>query len=82
MFLKYVESLQKNRTHAEQSGYNKVALRCKATLRLAPTADKTTITLILQINDYSNTNNIYISSKNLLMFTPRNRCNNSYTKFT
>ena len=41
-------------------------------LRLVPTADKT-ITIILQINDYNEAHNIYISSKNLLMFTLRNR---------
>ena len=50
-------------------------------LRLVPTADKTMITLISQINDYNDKYNIYISSKNLLMFTPCNRCNNTYTKF-
>ena len=50
-------------------------------LRLVPTADKKTITMISQINDYNYTN-IYTSSKNLVMFFPRNRCNNRYTKFT
>ena len=78
MFLKYVESLQKNRTHAEQSGYNKVALRCKATLRLAPTADKT-------ITYFANQRSHTIFTfhlKNLLIFRPCNRCNDSYTKFT
>ena len=38
--------------------------------------------MISQINDYNHTHNTYISSKNLLMLTPRNRCNNRYTKFT
>ena len=45
---------------------------------LVPTADKTMIIMIPQINDYNDTHNIYISSKNLLMFTPRTRCNNRY----
>ena len=35
--------------------------------RLVPTADKTTIKLISQINYYNDTYNICISSKNLLM---------------
>ena len=30
----------------------------------------------------SDTQNIYISSKNLLILTTRNRCNSRYTKFT
>ena len=51
-------------------------------LRLVPTADKTTITIISQINNHNDTHNIYIPSKNLLMFTQRNRCNNFNTKFT
>ena len=52
-------------------------------LRLVPVADKTRITLISQISDYNHTYNVYISSENLLLiFTPRNRSNNSYTKFT
>ena len=38
--------------------------------------DKTTITLIFQINN-DNTYNFYISSKNLLMFTPCNCCKSS-----
>ena len=50
--------------------------------KLVPTADKTTIKLISQINYYNDTYNICISSKNLLMYTPHNRCKNSYTKFT
>ena len=32
-------------------------------VRLVPTADETTITMILQINNYNTTHNIYISSK-------------------
>ena len=44
--------------------------------------DRITITMISQINDYNNMHDIYISSKNLLMFPPRNRCSNRYTEFT
>ena len=54
----------------------------QVTLRLVSTADETTITMILQINDHNGTHNIYISSKNLLMFKLRIRLNNRYTKFT
>ena len=46
---------------------------------LVPTADNTTITLISQINYYNDTYNICILSTNLLMYTPHNRCKNSYT---
>ena len=51
-----------------------------AAIRLVPIADKTTITMNSQINDYNETLNIYISSENLMMFAQRNRCDNRYTK--
>ena len=43
---------------------------------LVPTPDKTMIIMILQTNDKKDTHNVYISSKNLQMYTLRNRCNN------
>ena len=42
--------------------------------RLVFSLDKTMITMILQIDNYNDVHNIYISSKNLLMFTRRNCC--------
>ena len=51
-------------------------------IRLVPTANKTVITTILQINDSNDTRNLYILSKNMLMFTLCNRCNNCYTSFS
>ena len=49
---------------------------------LVPSADKKTITMILQMNDSNDTQYLYISSKNLVMFTLRNCGNNRYTTFT
>ena len=51
-------------------------------IRLINSADKITIAMISQINDFTDTPSIYVSSKNLLMFTPRNFRSNHYTKFT
>ena len=51
-------------------------------LRLVPCGDKTTITIISQINGSNDTHNLYILSRNLLMFTLRNHCNNHYIPLT
>ena len=63
-----------NRSKEKKTAVYSNALQ-KHFLRLVPTADKTTITIISQINNHNDTHNIYIPSKNLLMFTQRNRCN-------